>query len=106
MKLRNSIGCTLLALGAIALPTVAYADKVEVEINAAPPPPPTVNVEVKPAPRAGQVYVPGHYEYESSRYVWRDPQYIPERQGYKYEFSTIEQKGDKWVYRSGEWIQK
>jgi len=106
MKLRNAIGSTFLALGAIALPAVSYADKVEVEINTAPPPAPTVNVEVKPAPPAGQVYVPGHYEYDSSKYVWKDPTYLPEREGYKYEFSTIEKKGDKWVYRSGEYIQK
>jgi hypothetical protein len=106
MKLRIAIGSTLVA-GALALPAASFAQqRVEIEVNTPPPPPPTVNVEVKPSPRPGHVYVPGHYEYESSKYVWKDPDYLPEKQGYKYEFSTIEKKGDKWVYRSGEWVQK
>ena len=106
MKLRNAIGATLFA-GALALPAVGYGQqRVEIEVNSAPPPPPTVSVEVKPQPRAGHVFVPGHYEYESSKYVWKDPAFVPEKQGHKYEFSTIEKKGDKWVYRSGEWVQK
>src|SRR5262245_55118943 len=106
MKLRIAIGSTLVA-GALAFSTASLAQqRVEIEVNSAPPPPPNVSVEVKPAPRPGQVYVPGHYEYESSKYVWRDPSFVPEKEGYRYEFSTIEKKGDKWVYRSGEWIRK
>jgi hypothetical protein len=104
MKLHNAVGSALVAAGLIALPTLGYAAKsVEIEVNQAPPPPPTVSVEVKPESRAGQVYVPGHYEYESSKYVWRDPAYIQERPGRKYEFSSIEKKGDKWVYKRGHW---
>jgi hypothetical protein len=103
MKLRNIAGGILLTLGVVALPTAVYAAKsVEIEINSAPPPAPTLNVEVKPAP-SGQIYVPGHYEYESSKYVWREPAFIKEREGRKYEFSVIEKKGDRWVYRPGRW---
>ena len=102
MKLHTSIGVTLLALGTV-VPTAANAARLEVEITTAPPAPPTA-VIVTPAPRAGHVYVPGHYVYETQKYVWKEPAYVVERPGFKYEFSTIEKRGDKWVYRAGDWV--
>ena len=35
--------------------------------------------------------------------MWREPAYIKERSGHKYEVSVIEKKGDKWFYRAGHW---
>ena len=105
MKLRNVIGGALLALGALALPAAVYADKVEIEINAAPPPP--VKVEVAPpAPRAGFIYEPGHYNWDGQKYTWQDSRFIPERQGLVYEPSTLEKRGDVWIYKEGGWQEK
>ena len=103
MKAHNALGSALIALGAIALPTLGSAKTVEVEITTAPPAPPAVTVEVKPEARPGMVYVPGHYEYDTRAYVWKEPAYIEERHGHKYEVSVIEKRGDRWVYRAGHW---
>src|ERR687897_3443802 len=47
-----------------------------------PPPPP--RYEVLPAPRAGYVWAPGHYERYRDQYVWRPGQWMVERPGYRY----------------------
>ena len=47
-----------------------------------PPPPP--RYEVMPAPRAGYVWAPGHYELINDQYVWRPGQWMTERPGYRY----------------------
>ena len=44
-----------------------------------PPPPP--RYEVVPAPRAGYVWAPGHYELINDQYVWRPGQWMTERAG-------------------------
>ena len=99
MKLRNAVG-TGLVIGALALPV--YAADVEVQINAAPPPP--VKVEVSPpAPRTGYIYEPGHYNWDGQKYQWQDSRYIEARPGRTYTPTTVEKKGDVWIYKKGGW---
>lgn len=82
---------------------VALAEKsIDIEIGSAPPPPVVVE-KVTPAPRTGYIYEPGHYAVENERYVWRDPQYIKEREGHKYQPYVLEKHGDRWHYRAGHW---
>lgn len=91
------------AAGITLLPFTAHAAKVaEIEIDAAPPPPPFA-LEGAPAPRAGYIVEPGHYEWDGSRYVWHAPRYLKEREGHRYQPPVIERRDDRWHYRPGHW---
>jgi hypothetical protein len=56
-----------------------------------------------PAPRTALIYEPGHYTYDGSKFVWSEPQFIKEREGHTYTPYLLEQRGEKWHYRSGHW---
>ena len=103
MNLRNTIGGTLLAIGALALPTLSHAAKnVDIEISTAPPPP--VSLEVAPPePRTGYIYERGHYAYNDGKYVWEEPRYIREREGHHWVPYELEKRGEHWHYRAGHW---
>ena len=67
------------ALGFTAIPAMSAVEYIEVQT-----PPPAVQVETVPAPVAGQVWVPGHYDYKDGQYVWMSGHLEPERTGYVY----------------------
>ena len=100
MKIRNTVGGVAMALGLLGTAAIGYAAPVEIEIRAAPP---ADRVEVVPAPRAGFIYEKGHYVYEADKYVWREGQFIKERQGEKYTPFVFEKRGDLYYYRPGYW---
>jgi len=66
-----------------------------------PPPPP--RYEVVPAPRAGYVWAPGHYELINDQYVWRPGQWLTERPGYRYVAPAWSQVGNQWRYVPSRW---
>ena len=66
-----------------------------------PPPPP--RYEVVPAPRAGYVWAPGHYELINDQYVWRPGQWMTERPGYRYVAPSWAQVGNQWRYVPSRW---
>jgi hypothetical protein len=101
--LRTLAATAAVAAGMVMLPFGAHAAKaVEIEIDA-PPPPPPFDLEGPPPPRPGYVIEPGHYEWDGSRYVWREYRYLKEREGRRYEPPVIEKRGERWHYRSGHW---
>lgn len=60
--------------------------------------PPATRHEVVPAPRAGWVWAPGHYEWRGNEYVWMEGHWLRERAGYEY-------REPRWVQRAdGSWI--
>jgi hypothetical protein len=70
----------VLALGFSALPAMsATVEYIEVQS-----PPPVLQVETVPAPVAGQVWIPGYYEYKDGSYVWTAGHMEPAREGYVY----------------------
>ena len=74
------IAPVVLALGFSAIPAMsATLEYVEVQ-----GPPPAVRVETVPATVAGQVWIPGYYEYKDSQYVWTPGHMEPAREGYVY----------------------
>jgi WXXGXW repeat (2 copies) len=71
----------------------------------APPPPP--RYEVVPAPRAGYVWAPGHYELVRDQYVWIPGQWMTHRAGYRFVPSTWERfyvaGREQWRYVPSRW---
>lgn len=82
------------AAGLLGLGTAAQAQYGAV-VTVAPPAP---RYEVVPAPRAGWVWAPGHWEWQGNRHVWMQGTWLRERSGYEY-------RAPRWVQRgNGEWI--
>ena len=71
----------------------------------APPPPP--RYEVVPAPRAGYVWAPGHYELVRDQYVWIPGQWMASRAGYRYVSPAWERYytagREQWRYVPSRW---
>lgn len=76
-----------LALGFAAAPALA-ATVEYIEVQS---PPPAVQVETVPAPVAGQVWIPGHYDYRDGQYVWTAGRMEAERPGYVYVVPRYEE---------------
>jgi WXXGXW repeat (2 copies) len=70
-------------------------------IFGSPPPPP--RYEVVPAPRAGHVWAPGHYELIHDQYVWRPGQWLTARPGYRYVAPSWAQVNNRWQYTPSRW---
>ena len=68
------------ALGFAAAPAMsATVEYVEVQS-----PPPALQVETVQVAPAGQVWVPGYYDYKDGQYVWTAGHLEPQREGYVY----------------------
>ncbi|GMG92671.1 hypothetical protein SGO26_17425 [Cupriavidus metallidurans] len=66
-----------------------------------PPPPP--RHEVRPAPRPGHVWVPGHYDHARDNYAWRGGYWQSARPGYRYVPERWERGPHGWYKRPGYW---
>jgi hypothetical protein len=59
--------------------------------------PPAPLHEVRPPPRHGYVWVPGHHEWRGHQYVWLQGHWVRDRHGYEY-------REPRWVQRAdGHW---
>lgn len=69
--------------------------------------PPAPRHEVVPAPRAGWVWAPGHYEYRGNEYRWVEGSWVRERSGYEYREPRWVQRGDgSWVLVGNSWERR
>ena len=87
----------------LAAPAQAQAGvNASVYVQIAPPAP---RYEVAPAPRRGQSWVPGHWEWRPRRqqYVWIPGNFITVRPGYRYAQPKWVREGNRWGYHSGGW---
>jgi len=100
MKLRNILFASMLAAGALSVPSLGQAASFDIEVGVAPPP---ERVEVVPPPREGYVYEPGHWRYEGNTYVWRNGEYIRYREGHRWVPRRWEHEGEHWRFRAGHW---
>jgi hypothetical protein len=77
-------------VGVVPLPAAA-----DIYVNLAPPAP---RHEVVPGPRAGYVWVPGHWQWSANnhRYYWTAGYWERNRPGYVF-------RGPEWVQRDGRW---
>ena len=69
--------------------------------------PPAPRHEVIPAPRAGWVWAPGHYEWRGGEYAWVEGHWMRERVGYEYREPRWVQRGDgSWVLVGNNWERR
>lgn len=93
-----------LTFGAAALmplPSIAQ-DGVRVFIETAPPAP---RYESIPAPRSGQVWSPGYWNWDGGRHVWVAGHWEVARDGYQYRRSEWTRDNDRWRLDRGGWQQ-
>lgn len=99
----RSLTATCLALACLGAAGVmpAFAES-NIGLRGAPPPP---RYEVMPAPRSGQVWVPGHWEARGSNAVWVGGVWLRERPGFRYSTPTWVQHDGRWEMRQGGWVR-
>lgn len=83
---------------------LATADKAaaDITVRIGPPPP---RREARPAPRRGQVWVPGHWEWRRGRYVWVAGNWERERRGQRRREARWVRRGREWVFVPGGWVR-
>jgi len=97
---------TLLVAAALAAAALPAAAQVSVNINVpgliqvAPPAP---RYEPMPGPRAGQVWVPGHWQWNERAYVWRTGYWQAARPDHAYAPGRWVQADGGWRWREGDW---
>ena len=70
------------------------------------PAPPAPMYEVVPAPRAGYVWTPGHYEWRGNRYEWTTGQWLETRPGWAWQEARWHQRPDgSWFLAGGQWVR-
>ena len=69
-------------------------------VQAEPPPP---RYERRPGPRAGQSWVPGHWQWNQRAYVWRAGYWQANRRDFAYAPGAWERADNGWRWREGDW---
>jgi hypothetical protein len=70
------------------------------------PAPPAPLYEQIPAPRAGYVWTPGHYEWRDGQYAWIRGEWMTERPGFAWRAGHWEQGTDgSWQFVAGNWVR-
>lgn len=91
------------AVAAATLPAVAQVSvniHVPGLIQVAPPAP---RYEPVPRPRSGQVWVPGHWQWNDRAYAWRPGYYVAARPDYAYAPGGWVRADGGWRWREGNW---
>jgi hypothetical protein len=78
----------------------ALAQRVVVQIA-----PPAPQVEVVPAVPRGQVWVPGHWKWNGSQYVWIRGHMSGRRAGFVFMPAQWVSVNGRWEYREGTWVR-
>lgn len=91
------------AMAASALPALA-----QVSVNIQVPgivqlPPPAPRYESLPRPRPGQVWVPGHWQWNERDYAWRPGRWVAARPDYAYAPGQWVRADGGWRWREGDW---
>jgi len=68
-------------------------------------PPPQPRYEQRPPARPGQVWVPGHWRADGSRYAWAGGYWVHARPGYRYVPDNWARGPHGWVLRPGYWAR-
>lgn len=99
--IKTSLIAVAIAAGTLgAVTTTPAAAQAVFQVQVAPPPP---RVEVVPAPRRGQVWVPGYWDWRGHRHVWAAGHWERARPGYYYAPTQWVQVGNHWERRGGNW---
>jgi len=103
MKHKTLLAAALCAasMGLTAVPLASQA-AVDVYLDTAPPAP---RVEVAPAPRRGYVWVPGYWDANGHRHVWRSGHFERERRGYRFVEPRWVERDNRWHLERGRWAR-
>lgn len=89
---------------AAALMGFGPAAQAQVTISVAPPAP---RVETVPAPRAGWVWAPGHWQWQGGGYAWVEGHWVAERPGYEYRHPMwVQRANGTWVLVGNSWERR
>jgi hypothetical protein len=90
----------LMALTAHSVSGTVYAPHTTVQFA-----PPAPIAEVAPAPRPGQSWVAGHYEWRNGQYAWAPGHWIPARTGQAWEEARwIRDNNGQYYMVAGRWV--
>lgn len=99
MSIRNVLLCGLIAMGPVAMPTLAQIN-INIDIGVAPPAP---RYEVVPAPRSGYSWAPGYWQWEGQRHVWAAGRWIEARPDSYWVADRWEPKNGRHHFKPGRW---
>lgn len=92
--------CAVLLAGLLGgTPNQARAAGLDIFVELAPPNARRERVR----PRAGYIWVAGHYQWRGSRYLWQPGYYQRARRGEVYVQPRWVQNGNRWQYQRGNW---
>lgn len=101
--MKNNTVLGVIAASLLGMGAAAHAQYTAV-VSVAPPAP---RYEVVPAPRAGHVWAPGHWEYRGNQYVWVQGQWLAARNGHDYrEARWVQRANGEWVRVGGNWERR
>jgi WXXGXW repeat (2 copies) len=86
-------------IGAVATPLSSVAQTV-IYYDVAPP---AVRYEAVPAPRSGQVWSNGHWQYSGNQHVWTSGEWQAERPGYTYSQPRWIENNGRYGYQASRW---
>jgi len=102
IRTSSSVACLALSFFAAAGAQAQVSVNINVPgvVMVAPPAP---RVERVPGPRAGQVWVPGHWRWTGRDYVWRGGNWVAARPDYDYAPGRWVQADGGWRWIDGDW---
>ncbi len=101
--IKTSLVAAALALASLGTATTAASAATSISVQIGPPPAPYY--EAAPAPRRGQVWLPGHWEWRGNGHTWIAGQFVRARPGYHYAQPAYVQHGNRWNYQPGYWAR-
>ncbi len=101
--IKTSLVAAALALASLGTATTAASAATSISVQIGPPPAPYY--EAAPAPRRGQVWLPGHLEWRGNGHTWIACQFVRARPGYHYAQPAYVQHGNRWNYQPGYWAR-
>ena len=100
--LKRDFTAGLASFAALGLLGLSTSTEAQVIVRVAPPPP---REEVVPPPRRGMAWVPGHWDWNGRRYVWRAGHWVRARRGYRYVPDEWVERNGRWHLRRGRWAR-
>lgn len=79
---------------------IATSANAATYVRIAPPPP---RSEAVPPPRAGYVWVGGHWDWRNNRHQWVTGNWLRERRGYRYNQPAWMERDGRWRMERGNW---
>jgi hypothetical protein len=98
----TTLAAAAISLPVLALPALVTPAAAQLNIVIGTPPPAPI-YEAVPAPRAGYVWTPGYYRYDSGRYVWNTGRWMADRPGYRWTPDRWEHGPNGWHHVTGRW---